>query len=98
MAWVTQGPIADRTREQLVSADAGIALYRRLLLDELKRAEAGDDPLGTVRDPAENAIIELPQERNKLGGASAFLREAVAMSHVRHSPILEEIRTLHDGG
>jgi 5,5'-dehydrodivanillate O-demethylase len=98
MAWVTQGPVADRTREQLVSADAGIVLYRRLLLEQLKRAEAGEDPLGTVRDPAGNAIIELPQERNKLGGGSAFLREAVAMSHVRHSPILDEIIALLDGG
>lgn len=94
MAWVTQGPIADRTREQLVSADAGIVLYRRMLLNEMKRAEAGEDPLGTVRDPEENRIIELPQERNKLGGGSAFLREAVAMSHVRHSPIRERILDL----
>ena len=32
-AWVTQGSIADRTRENLGSSDKGIALYRRLLLD-----------------------------------------------------------------
>jgi hypothetical protein len=94
MAWVTQGPIADRTRDQLVASDAGIALYRRMLLDELGRAEAGEDPLGSVRDPVENAIIELPQERNKLGGGGAFLAEAVAMSHVRHSPIINEIAAL----
>jgi len=97
MAWVTQGPIADRTREQLVASDAGIALYRRMLLEELNRSEAGEDPLGTLRDPAKNQIIELPQERNKLGGGSAFLREAVAMSHVRYSPILDKIFALLDG-
>jgi len=91
MAWVTQGPVADRTREQLVASDTGIALYRRMLLEELERAESGEDPCGVVRDPSDNAIIELPQERNKLGGGSAFLREAVDMSHVRHSPILDRI-------
>ncbi|WP_295887762.1 aromatic ring-hydroxylating dioxygenase subunit alpha [uncultured Thiohalocapsa sp.] len=97
MAWVTQGPIADRTREQLVASDAGIALYRRMLLDEMRRSEAGEDPLGVVRDPESNRIIELPQERNKLGGGKSFLREAVGMSHVRYSPILHEITALLEG-
>jgi len=31
MAWVTQGPLADRTRERLVASDEGVILYRRLL-------------------------------------------------------------------
>src|SRR3954469_6821270 len=30
MAWVTQGPIADRTRENLGSSDKGVAMYRRV--------------------------------------------------------------------
>jgi 5,5'-dehydrodivanillate O-demethylase len=94
MAWVTQGPIADRTREQLVASDAGIVMYRRMLLEELARTEAGGDPLGVIRDPETNRIIELPQERDKLGGGESFLRESVAMSHVRYSPILGDISAL----
>jgi 5,5'-dehydrodivanillate O-demethylase oxygenase subunit len=94
MAWVTQGPIADRTRERLVETDRGIALFRRLLLEELERVAIGGDPLGVVRDPAENEMIELPQERNKYGRGPGFLKEAIEMSHVRHSPIRESILEL----
>lgn len=91
MAWVTQGPIADRTGELLVETDRGIALYRRMLLEQLAVVAAGGDPLGVVRDPAANERIELPQERDKYGRGGAFLREAIAMSHVRHSPIRDRI-------
>ncbi|MBT8421158.1 MAG: aromatic ring-hydroxylating dioxygenase subunit alpha, partial [Gammaproteobacteria bacterium] len=91
MAWITQGPIADRTREQLVASDAGIVLYRRMLMEEVRRVEAAEDPLGVIRDPAENDIIELPQERDKFRGGKSFVREAVEISHVRHSPIKSQI-------
>jgi 5,5'-dehydrodivanillate O-demethylase oxygenase subunit len=94
MAWVSQGPIADRTRERLVETDRGIALFRRLLLEELERVATGGDPLGVVRDPAENEMIELPQERNKYGRGNSFLKEAIEMSHVRYSPIRESILEL----
>ena len=94
MSWVTQGDIADRTREQLVASDAGIVLYRRMLIEELERVEAGEDPLGLLRESAENQIIELPQEQNKLGGGGAFLGETLNMSHVRHSPIKDKIIAL----
>jgi hypothetical protein len=38
----SQGPIADRTRENLGSTDKGIVLYRRLLVDAIRRNEAGE--------------------------------------------------------
>ena len=37
----SQGRIADRTRENLGSTDKGIVLYRRLLLDAIRKNEAG---------------------------------------------------------
>jgi phthalate 4,5-dioxygenase len=37
----SQGPIADRTRENLGTTDKGIVLYRRLLVDAIKKNEAG---------------------------------------------------------
>ena len=49
MTWVTQGAIADRTRELLVDTDRGIVLYRRMLLREADRVAHGLDPLGVVR-------------------------------------------------
>jgi 5,5'-dehydrodivanillate O-demethylase oxygenase subunit len=94
MAWVGQGAIADRTRELLVASDRGIALFRRLLLEQLEIVAAGGDPMGTVRDPAENDVIELPQERNKYGHGQKFLREAIEMSHVRYSPMRDRILEL----
>ncbi|MGH7894393.1 MAG: Rieske 2Fe-2S domain-containing protein [Candidatus Binatia bacterium] len=94
MAWVTQGPIADRTRETLVDTDRGVVLLRRLLLEQIERVRAGEDPLGIVRSPEENQVIELPQEREKYGEGDAFLAESLAMSHVRYSPIRDQIVAL----
>jgi nitrite reductase/ring-hydroxylating ferredoxin subunit len=38
----SQGPIQDRTRENLGSSDKGIVLYRRLLMDAIRKNEAGE--------------------------------------------------------
>ncbi len=94
MAWVTQGPIADRTREMLVDTDRGVALLRRVLFEQIARVRSGQDPLGIVRDPEENVMIELPQEGEKYGAGDAFLAESIAMSHARYSPIRDEIVAL----
>jgi 5,5'-dehydrodivanillate O-demethylase len=94
MAWVTQGAIADRTREHLVPGDRGIVLYRRLLREQLERTQAGLDPLGIIRDPEENRIIELPQERDKYRGGARFLAESLELGHARYSPIKDQIRAL----
>jgi 5,5'-dehydrodivanillate O-demethylase oxygenase subunit len=90
MAWVTQGPIADRSRESLGSTDRGITLYRRMLLRELKRMEDGHDPKNVIRDPAKNGVIVLPLEGQKAQRSDGF--EALFRRHqVRYSPIAEEI-------
>jgi 5,5'-dehydrodivanillate O-demethylase oxygenase subunit len=60
MAWVSQGPIVDRTRERLADSDRGVILYRKQLFEQLARVEAGLDPINTFRDPAENVCIDLP--------------------------------------
>ncbi len=92
MAWVTQGEIADRTRETLGSSDQGIALYRRLLLEQVGRVRAGGEPLGVVRK--EHRVLELPQERNKFGGGAGFLLKSIENGHGRHSPLKEQVRTI----
>jgi 5,5'-dehydrodivanillate O-demethylase len=91
MTWVSQGAIADRTRETLVASDEGIALFRRLLFEQIERVDRGLDPIGVVRDASRNGIIELPQETVKFGRGADFLREAVELSHVRHSPLKQWI-------
>jgi len=44
----SQGRIQDRTRENLGSTDKGIVLYRRLLLDAIRKNEAGEKPMMVV--------------------------------------------------
>jgi 5,5'-dehydrodivanillate O-demethylase oxygenase subunit len=94
MVWLSQGPVADRTREMLVDTDRGIALFRRLLFEQIERVRAGKDPLGVIRAPDENEVIELPQEREKYGRGAAFLAESVTIGHVRYSPIRRQILEL----
>jgi 5,5'-dehydrodivanillate O-demethylase oxygenase subunit len=63
MTWITQGPIADRHLEKLGASDVGIIFYRQVLKEQIERVEAGLDPLGVIRDPARNIVIDLPRER-----------------------------------
>ena len=44
---VPAGPIADRTQEHLVPADAAVVRIRRLLLESATRVEKGGDPIGS---------------------------------------------------
>jgi 5,5'-dehydrodivanillate O-demethylase len=62
MAWITQGPIADRTLEALGSTDRGVTVYRSMLRRELKRVESGEDPMNVFRN-GEPETVELPLER-----------------------------------
>ena len=43
----SQGPIADRTQENLGTTDKGIVLYRRLLVDAIRKNEAGELAVNT---------------------------------------------------
>jgi len=63
-AWTGQGPISDRTREHLVTSDKGVILYHNLLLDNAEKVARGEDPMFTIRDPAENTpFVHLQHER-----------------------------------
>jgi 5,5'-dehydrodivanillate O-demethylase len=67
IAWTSQGPISDRTQEHLTAGDTGVILYHKLLIENAKKVENGEDPLGTIRDPAENEPwIEIPREKQIL--------------------------------
>jgi len=94
MTWVTQGAVADRTREQLASSDKGIVMYRKMLFEQMDVVARGGDPLGVLRDPAENQLIELPRERNKFRGGRDFLLQSLAMGHGRASPLYAEVERL----
>jgi 5,5'-dehydrodivanillate O-demethylase len=90
MAWETQGPIADRTTEALNSTDRGVTLYRRMLLRELARIEAGEDPKNVHRDPAHDVVIELPLEHKKAIRAEGF-ENLLRRHQIQFSPIANEL-------
>jgi nitrite reductase/ring-hydroxylating ferredoxin subunit len=52
----SQGPIQDRTREHLGASDKAIAVYRRILIDAIKRAAAGERPLMVLDEAAAERI------------------------------------------
>jgi 5,5'-dehydrodivanillate O-demethylase len=58
MALESQGPIYDRSSETLAATDRGVVLLRGMIRDSIRAIEAGGDPIGIVRDPAENKVIE----------------------------------------
>lgn len=60
MAWETQGPIYDRTQEHLGASDRGIAMFRKLLAEQIEVVQRGGDPIAVIRDPEKNRIIEFP--------------------------------------
>jgi len=86
MAWWTQGPVARRDKERLGLSDAGIILFRKLLLDNMKKVQNGEDPMNTFRDPAKNVCIDLQTERTagERGGGPAW----------KYSPLTPEIRRM----
>jgi 5,5'-dehydrodivanillate O-demethylase oxygenase subunit len=67
MAWETQGPLYDRTTENLGATDRGIAIFRELLLDQIARVQRGEDPsIGLLW---EQAVVDLRPWMNEGGGA-----------------------------
>jgi 5,5'-dehydrodivanillate O-demethylase oxygenase subunit len=74
MAWETQGPICDRTRERLSTSDRGVVMLREVMMREMKRVQQGMDPMGVVRDPAKNPMID------------THLMESIAQSGEERAP------------
>ena len=62
----SQGPIQDRSRENLGTTDKGIVLYRRILLDAIRKSEAGETPL-MVLDPAAATALKGPPAIDGIG-------------------------------
>lgn len=95
MAWMTQGTIADRTKEHLGASDAGIANFRRLLRREWEKVEKGLDPIGVIRDPTQNTLIEFPTERSKHHYSDGFA-SSLYRGQARHSSFAHDIVKLFE--
>lgn len=58
MAWETQGPIYDRTKEHLGASDRGVALLRKMLREQIEIVQNGGEPMALIRDPKKNEMID----------------------------------------
>ena len=67
MAWETQGLLADRTQEHLGVGDEGIIELRQLLKEQIERVRRGLDPIGIIRDPEKNKLIDLGVINERIG-------------------------------
>ena len=63
VAWVTQGPSADRSLEKLGESDRGVIMFRKQLRDQINVVADGGDPMNVFRNAKDAAYIELPLER-----------------------------------
>ncbi len=68
--WETQGPITDRSVEHLSYSDRGVALFRKILKENIEKVQRGEDPLGVVRDPNHD-IIDTNLEAAKREGVAS---------------------------
>ena len=55
----SQGPVQNRTEENLVSSDKAIVAARKLILNGIKDVQEGRDPQHVIRDPKANAFPNL---------------------------------------
>ena len=60
LAWVGQGRIADRSRENLSASDRGIVAMRRRFFEEMDTVAQGGEPKAILRDAERNVQVPLP--------------------------------------
>jgi 5,5'-dehydrodivanillate O-demethylase len=84
VAWVGQGAIADRTRENLRSSDLGIALMRSRFFEELEAIKAGRDPKGVIRNPNRAQCIDLPDMAREVNV------EGITLAQFQDDPLLRQ--------
>jgi len=67
MAWETQGARSDRTQEHLGVGDEGVIALRKLLHEQIERVQQGLEPMGLIRDPEKNKVIDLGVINERIG-------------------------------
>ena len=93
MAWVSQGPIADRTIENITKSDMGVVAMRRMYRDQIEAVKAGRDPIAVTRH--EHDVIELPLERFKFGRGAEFATQWIDRGSMKFSPQADDLKKLH---
>jgi 5,5'-dehydrodivanillate O-demethylase len=70
-------------------------MLRKQFKQQLAAVAEGRDPLAVIRDPADNARIDLPCEKNKFGAGAEFAIQWINRGFSRYSPQLRELLRLH---
>jgi len=97
MVILSQGVIADRSKERLGESDKGVILYRRQLKEQMELVLDGGEPMNTFRDPLRNKCIDLPQQKvyANMGSSGGFKKgDVVNGSCAMFSPIIDEVEEL----
>jgi len=84
VAWVGQGAIADRSKENLRSSDIGITMMRNRFFEEIEAVKAGRDPRGVIRDADKARHVELPNMARELNTVG------IPLSEFKHDPMLRQ--------
>jgi 5,5'-dehydrodivanillate O-demethylase len=91
MAWITQGPIAQRQLEKLGTTDSGVILFRKILQREMAKVARGEDPLNVFRDPVKNDVLRFQLERNKAHYTDGFASQ-LRRTQAGFSPFAPELK------
>jgi 5,5'-dehydrodivanillate O-demethylase len=97
MVWTTQGARAHRQGEHLCQGDEGVAMFRKLLAEQLDVHEAGGLPMN-VFDEAP-ASIALPMEHSErgLGGRHGNPMTTYLRTHAKYSVrVNEAVRLINE--
>jgi 5,5'-dehydrodivanillate O-demethylase oxygenase subunit len=89
MAWLSQGRIYQRSNEALGMTDRGIIMFRKMLERELKKVEAGQDPMNVFRT-ADTKPLEFHLERDKAHFTDGF-ENLQYRQYARWSPFFREL-------
>jgi 5,5'-dehydrodivanillate O-demethylase oxygenase subunit len=93
MAWVSQGPVADRTIENITKSDVGVIAVRRMFRECLEAVKEGRDPIGVIR--YDHDVIDLPLERYKFGRGAEFATQWIDRGSMKFSPQADDLKKLH---
>jgi 5,5'-dehydrodivanillate O-demethylase len=84
VAWVGQGRIADRSKENLRSSDIGITMMRQRFFADMEAVADGRDPMGVIRDPVVARTVPLPNIMTDINTSGLSLQE------IREHPLLRQ--------
>lgn len=61
-----------------------------MIMREIEKVQAGQDPIVVLRDPAKNTRLDLPNERKKHHNSDGF-GSWIMRTHAAYSPIARDV-------